>query len=64
MYASARLLAPAQAATPAIDLSDGLADGLTHGCGASGLGVEIQAAALPMHPDTVTAAGRGPRSRA
>ena len=57
------LLARHKAATSAIDLSDGLADGLAHIARASGLGVEIDAAALPMHPDTVAAvqaAGRDP----
>jgi len=44
------------AATAAIDLSDGLADGVARLADASGLGFELQAQALPIHPDTVAAA--------
>lgn len=61
------LLARHKAATSAIDLSDGLADGLTHIARATGLGLEIDAAALPMHTDTVDtmrAAGCDPVSEA
>jgi len=45
-----------QAATAAVDLSDGLADGVARLADASGLGFELQAQALPIHPDTVAAA--------
>jgi thiamine-monophosphate kinase len=43
-----------QAATSAIDLSDGLADGLHQLAAASGVGFDIEAAAVPMHEDART----------
>src|SRR5206468_12479190 len=57
------LLARHAAATSAIDLSDGLADGLSQLAHASGLGIEIEATAIPLHAETVDAvrsAGRDP----
>jgi thiamine-monophosphate kinase len=45
-----------RAATAAIDLSDGLADGIARLAAASGVGFELQAQALPIHPETVAAA--------
>ena len=49
------LLARQGAATSAMDLSDGLADGLRQLAAASGLGIEVMASELPLHPATVAA---------
>ncbi len=51
------LLARQGAATSAMDLSDGLADGLRQLSAASGLGFDVMASALPLHPATVAACG-------
>jgi thiamine-monophosphate kinase len=40
-----------RAATAAVDLSDGLADGLAQLARASGTGIDIQASDLPVHPE-------------
>jgi thiamine-monophosphate kinase len=44
-------LAHHQAASSCVDLSDGLADGLRQLAGASGVGIELDATALPMSSD-------------
>jgi thiamine-monophosphate kinase len=58
-----QLLARRRAATSAVDLSDGLADGLARLAEASGLGIAIDLPALPIHAETaslVEAAGLDP----
>ena len=50
-----QLLGRRQAATAAVDLSDGLADGLARLGEASGIGIEVETAALPVHPETAAA---------
>jgi thiamine-monophosphate kinase len=50
------LLGRGQAATAAIDLSDGLADGLAQLAAASGVGLDVESAALPL-TDAMRAAG-------
>ena len=45
------LAARNQAASSCIDLSDGLADGVHRIAAASGVGIRIDAAALPIEPD-------------
>ena len=47
----ARLLASSYEVHAMIDVSDGLAADLTHVCVASGVGADLLAAAVPMHPD-------------
>ena len=45
--------------TAMIDISDGLAADLHHICSASGMGAEIRADDLPIHPDATLAAALG-----
>lgn len=47
-----RLLGQSGAATSAVDLSDGLADGLAQIARSSGVGMEVTAAAVPLAGDT------------
>ena len=47
----ARLLASAYDLSAMIDVSDGLAADLAHVCRASGVGVEVRADDVPVHPD-------------
>ena len=49
------LLARQGAATSAMDLSDGLADGLRQLSAATGHGLEVTASLLPLHPATIAA---------
>ena len=56
----ARALAGSRQAGAAIDLSDGLSSDVLHVCEASGVGVRIDATALPLHSATrAIAAARG-----
>ena len=55
------------AVTTGIDVSDGLAADISHICEASGVGVQIEAASLPIQPETATVAalaGQDPQNLA
>jgi len=56
-----QLLGRRRAATAALDLSDGLADGLSRLAECSGVGLEVEADALPIHPETAAAAAEAGR---
>jgi thiamine-monophosphate kinase len=53
-----RIVARTSAATAAIDLSDGLADAAASLASAAGLGVVVEAAAIPVHPGVAAVAAR------
>ena len=53
--AFAQALAPAEAVTAAIDVSDGLAADLAHLCVAGGVGARVEEAALPVDPPLAAA---------
>jgi len=55
--AEARLLADRYELGAMIDVSDGLARDLAHVCEASGVGAELLAEAIPVHPDADVAGG-------
>ena len=57
-----RLVARTSAASAAMDLSDGIADAAATIASASGVGVVIEAAALPYHPGVADVAARQGRS--